>query len=45
MFQIFLTLFLITIFFQLGPWLAVEVPDLIGKGLIQYKEKSEGEKS
>ena len=28
------------LFFQLGPWLAVEIPDLIEKGLIEYKEKS-----
>lgn len=34
----------ITFLFQLGPWLAVEVPDLIEKGVIHYKEK-EGEKS
>ncbi|CAH1724955.1 ubiquitin-fold modifier-conjugating enzyme 1 [Aphis gossypii] len=25
----------------LGPWLAVEIPDLISKGVIQYKEKEE----
>lgn len=25
---------------QLGPWLAVEVPDLIEKGLVQYKDKT-----
>lgn len=25
---------------QLGPWLAVEIPDLIQKGVIQHKEKS-----
>lgn len=24
---------------QLGPWLAVEIPDLIAKGLIEHKEK------
>lgn len=24
---------------QLGPWLAVEIPDLISKGLIQHKDK------
>lgn len=24
---------------QLGPWLAVEIPDLIQKGVIQHKEK------
>ncbi|NWZ17185.1 UFC1 enzyme, partial [Agelaius phoeniceus] len=23
----------------LGPWLAVEIPDLISKGLIQHKDK------
>lgn len=28
------------IFFQLGPWLAVEIPDLIVKGVISYKEKT-----
>nr|CAD7410122.1 unnamed protein product [Timema poppensis] len=26
----------------LGPWLAVEIPDLIEKGIVSYKEKSEG---
>lgn len=26
---------------QLGPWLAVEIPDLIEKGVITYKEKDE----
>nr|CAD7575898.1 unnamed protein product [Timema californicum] len=30
------------ILFQLGPWLAVEIPDLIEKGIVSYKEKSEG---
>lgn len=25
--------------FQLGPWLAVEVPDLIEKGVIVHKDK------
>ena len=25
---------------QLGPWLAVEIPDLIQKGVITYNEKS-----
>jgi len=25
--------------FQLAPWLAVEIPDLIEKGVIHYKEK------
>ncbi len=24
---------------QLGPWLAVEIPDLISKGLVKHKEK------
>ncbi|NXH12720.1 UFC1 enzyme, partial [Bucco capensis] len=24
---------------QLGPWLAVEIPDLVAKGIIQHKEK------
>lgn len=27
--------------FQLAPWLAVEIPDLIEKGIIEYKEKGE----
>lgn len=27
--------------FQLSPWLAVEIPDLIEKGIISYKDKSE----
>lgn len=26
--------------FQLGPWLAVEIPDLIEKGVVSYKEKT-----
>lgn len=30
------------IFFQLGPWLAVEIPDLIEKGVVSYKEKTAG---
>jgi len=25
----------------LGPWLAVEIPDLISKGVVVYKEKDE----
>jgi len=25
----------------LGPWLAVEIPDLIAKGVVKYKEKEE----
>ena len=29
--------------FQLGPWLAVEIPDLIEKGLISHKDKTDGE--
>ena len=29
---------------QLGPWLAVEVPDLVEKGLISHKEKGKSEK-
>lgn len=29
----------ISLVLQLGPWLAVEVPDLIQKGVIQHKEK------
>lgn len=24
---------------QLGPWLAVEIPDLVAKGIVQHKEK------
>ena len=27
-------------FSQLGPWLAVEIPDLIEKGLITHQDKS-----
>lgn len=31
--------------FQLGPWLAVEIPDLISKGLVKHKdEKDDDEK-
>lgn len=26
---------------QLSPWLAVEIPDLIEKGIIEYKEKGD----
>lgn len=29
---------------KLGPWLAVEVPDLIEKGLIRHEEKDSTEK-
>ena len=29
----------------LGPWLAVEIPDLIEKGLVTYKEKEAEKKS
>jgi hypothetical protein len=25
---------------QLGPWLAVEIPDLISKGLVVHKERT-----
>jgi len=25
----------------LGPWLAVEIPELIQKGVVKYKEKEE----
>jgi len=25
----------------LGPWLAVEIPDLIMRGVVKYKEKEE----
>lgn len=34
------SLFLYYMFLQLGPWLAVEIPDLIEKGVISYKEKT-----
>ena len=27
--------------FQLGPWLAVEIPDLISKDIITHKEKKD----
>lgn len=27
--------------FQLGPWLAVEIPELIERGVVVYKEKNE----
>lgn len=27
--------------FQLAPWLAVEIPDLIEKGIVTYTEKDE----
>jgi len=30
------------VYFQLGPWLAVEIPDMIEKGVVSYKEKTEG---
>ena len=26
---------------QLGPWLAVEVPDLVEKGLVKHKDQSQ----
>lgn len=26
---------------QLGPWLAVEIPELIMRGVVKYKEKDE----
>ncbi|KAF3823055.1 hypothetical protein GH733_010491 [Mirounga leonina] len=29
----------VSLVLQLGPWLAVEIPDLIQKGVIQHKEK------
>jgi hypothetical protein len=29
------------IFFQLGTWLAVEITDMIEKGVVSYKEKTE----
>ena len=25
-------------FFQLGPWLAVEIPDLISRGIVKHKD-------
>ena len=28
--------------FQLGPWLAVEIPDLVSKGIIQHKDEQNG---
>lgn len=28
-------------FLQLGPWLAVEIPELISRGVVVYKEKDE----
>ena len=31
---------IISILFKLGPWLAVEVPDLISRGIITNKEAS-----
>ena len=34
---------LFTVYLQLGPWLAVEVPDLVEKGLISHKEKGKTE--
>jgi hypothetical protein len=33
---------IIPLYFQLGPWLAVEIPDMIEKGVVSYKEKTEG---
>lgn len=27
---------------QLGPWLAVEIPDMIEKGIVTYKENVQG---
>ena len=29
--------------FQLGPWLAVEIPDLIQKGAVKHKQTSNDE--
>jgi len=29
------------ILLQLGPWLAVEIPELIMRGVVKYKEKAE----
>ena len=28
---------------QLGPWLAVEIPEMIEKGVVTYKEKQSGD--
>ena len=28
---------------QLGPWLAVEIPDMISRGVVTYKEKGSGD--
>lgn len=28
-------------FLQLAPWLAVEIPDLIEKGIVTYQEKED----
>jgi len=33
---------IMALYFQLGPWLAVEIPDMIEKGVVSYKEKTEG---
>jgi len=33
-------LILMFIILQLGPWLAVEVPDLVEKGLVKHKEQT-----
>lgn len=32
---------IIVVILQLGPWLAVEIPDLIEKGLISHKDKKD----
>lgn len=31
----------INLSFQLAPWLAVEIPDLIEKGIVTYQEKED----
>lgn len=36
----FFTLVFSCVCIQLGPWLAVEIPDLIDKGLISHKDKT-----
>lgn len=30
----------VIVILQLGPWLAVEIPDLISKGLVVHKERT-----
>jgi len=33
-------IFLIKYLLQLGPWLAVEIPDLIARGIVLHKERA-----